>query len=66
MRINNLFDINPQYYTMEMLDALIQMCGRCTRSQKDSSTTYILDASALNAVLRYKNYLSKDFLDRFL
>lgn len=65
-RIKKLFDKNPQYYTMEMLDALIQMCGRCTRSQKDSSTTYILDASALNAVLRYKNYLSKDFLDRFL
>jgi Rad3-related DNA helicase len=65
-RIKKMFDKNPQYYAMEMLDALVQMCGRCTRSQKDSSITYILDASALNAVLRYKNYLPKDFLDRFL
>lgn len=65
-RIKKLFDKNPHYYMIEMLDSFIQMCGRCTRSQEDSSITYVLDSSISSAVLKYKKHLPKDFLDRFM
>lgn len=65
-RIKKIFDKNPKYYIMKMLDTLIQMCGRCTRSKEDHSTTYILDGSAVKAVLSHKNQLPKHFLDRFM
>jgi ATP-dependent DNA helicase DinG len=65
-RIKKLFEKNPKYYVMKMLDTLIQMCGRCTRSKKDYSTTYILDGAATKAILSHKNQLPKHFLDRFM
>ena len=65
-RIKKIFDKNPQYYSMKMLDTLIQMCGRCTRSKKDYSITYILDGTIVKAVVNNKNNLPKYFLDRFM
>lgn len=65
-RIKKLFDKNPQYYSMKMLDTLIQMCGRCTRSKKDYSITYILDGTIVKAVVNNKSNLPKYFLDRFM
>jgi Rad3-related DNA helicase len=65
-RIKKLFDKNPSYYTMKMLDSLIQMSGRCTRSVEDYSVTYILDGSAVKAIKSNKTFLPKYFLDRFM
>lgn len=65
-RIKKIFDKNKKYYAMKMLDTLVQMCGRCTRSVKDYSTTYILDGSAFNSIIDNKRHLPKHFLDRFL
>lgn len=65
-RIKKQFDKNPEHYGMKMLDTLIQMCGRCTRSKKDHSVTYILDGSAVKAIMANKKFLPKYFLERFM
>jgi ATP-dependent DNA helicase DinG len=65
-RVKKIFDKSPRYYSMSMLDTLIQMCGRCTRSAKDHSVTYILDGAAVKAVTSNKSHLPKYFLDRFM
>lgn len=65
-RIKKMFDKNPQHYTMKMLDKLIQMCGRCTRSVDDYSVTYILDGVVADVIMREKNNLPKHFLDRLV
>lgn len=65
-RIKKMFDKNPKHYSMKMLDKLIQMSGRCTRSKDDYSITYILDAVAVESVMREKSHLPKHFLERFV
>ena len=65
-RIKKIFDKSPRYYSMSMLDTLIQMCGRCTRSKDDYSVTYILDGAAVKAITTNKTHLPKYFLDRFM
>ncbi len=65
-RIKRILDEFPDHYSMKMLDGLIQMAGRCTRSVDDYSETYILDGVATGAVLKEKRNLPKSFLDRFL
>ena len=65
-RIKTMFQKNPTHYTMKMLDKLIQMCGRCTRSKDDYSVTYILDGIIADVIMREKNHLPKHFLDRFV
>lgn len=57
---------DQEWYTDAMLSTLIQMCGRCNRTESDYSETYILDASILDAVLRNKEKLPKYFLERFV
>lgn len=64
-RIKKMFEKNPKLYSMKMLDKLIQMSGRCTRSMDDYSVTYILDGVAVDAIMREKNHLPKHFLERF-
>ena len=65
-RIKKIFDKNPRYYSMMMLDSIIQMSGRCTRSKDDHSVTYILDGAAVKAITSNKTHLPKYFLDRFM
>lgn len=65
-RIKKLFEKNKEHYSMKMLDSLIQMSGRCTRSLEDHSTTYILDGVAVKAIMNNKRNLPKHFLDRFV
>jgi len=65
-RIKKMFDKSPRHYSMSMLDTLIQMSGRCTRSKDDHSVTYILDGSAVKAITTNKDHLPKYFLDRFM
>jgi ATP-dependent DNA helicase DinG len=65
-RIKKIFDKNPSYYSMKMLDTLIQMSGRCTRSIEDHAITYILDGNAVNPIIQNKHLLPKSFLERLL
>jgi len=65
-RIKKMFEKSPKHYAMKMLDKLIQMSGRCTRSIEDYSITYILDAVAVNAVIKEKKHLPKHFLERVI
>mgnify|MGYP003337030516 CR=1 FL=1 len=59
-------DKNKKYYTMKMLDTLVQMCGRCTRSEQDYSTTYILDGVIHKNVVDNHKKLPKHFIERFV
>jgi Rad3-related DNA helicase len=63
-RIKQLFDIDKDWYENKMLNALVQACGRATRSKHDFSTTYILDGNSINALKRAKDKLPNSFIDR--
>ena len=63
-RVKKLFDEDPSWYKMRMFIALIQACGRCTRSAEDESVTYILDGLSANTIIDNKRILPKHFLDR--
>lgn len=63
-RIKKKFDYSPDQYSFYMLNALVQMAGRCTRSKEDYSITYILDGNATKAITTNKNALPKHFLNR--
>jgi len=64
-RIKRLFKEFPKRYAMKMLDNVIQMSGRCTRSIDDYSITYILDGTLVSAIQRENSHLPKHFLERF-
>ena len=49
-----------------MLSNVVQQCGRGIRSKQDYCTTYILDSSISDAIIRSKKYLPKYFLERFV
>ena len=63
-RVKKKAKINNDWYNIEMLRALIQSCGRSTRSEDDYSDTYILDESFLTYIKRYQKLLPKSFLQR--
>jgi Rad3-related DNA helicase len=63
-RIKKKFDSNPAQYSYYMLNTLVQMSGRCTRSKDDFSITYILDGNATKAIMQNKSLLPKYFLKR--
>lgn len=62
--IKKLFDLDKEWYENKMLNALVQACGRATRSKNDFSTTYILDGNVVNVIKRAKHKLPKSFIDR--
>jgi Rad3-related DNA helicase len=63
-RIKKLFDIDKSWYENKMLNAIVQACGRATRSKHDYSTTYILDGNIVNVLQRTKEKLPHHFIDR--
>lgn len=65
-RIKTLANRDFEWYQMKMWVRLIQMCGRCTRSMEDYSSTYIFDKSFINAVKRYEDRLPTWFKDRLI
>ena len=65
-RVKRKFDNDKEWYTDAMLSTLVQMCGRCNRTESDYSETFILDGLILDAVLRNKEKLPKYFLERFV
>jgi Rad3-related DNA helicase len=64
-RIKRIFEQDKVWYTNSMLNGLVQMCGRCTRSESDFSNTYILDGNIEQIILMNRNKLPKYFLERF-
>jgi Rad3-related DNA helicase len=63
-RVKYLFEQDKDWYENKMLNAVVQASGRATRSAKDYSVTYILDATFVNTIKRSKNKLPKHFIDR--
>lgn len=63
-RIKQLFDKDKQWYENQMLNTLVQMCGRATRSKQDYSTTYILDGNIFKVIPRVVGKLPSHFVDR--
>ena len=63
-RIKRKFTVDKEWYENTMLNNLVQMCGRTTRSKNDFSSTYLLDGHAPRIITNCKNKLPKYFLDR--
>lgn len=63
-RIKKLFEEDKDWYQMKMLINLVQMCGRCTRSKEDSSTTFILDGQTIDVLKKNWNKLPNYFKSR--
>ena len=63
-RIKKLADRDSQWYQNQMLNALVQMCGRTTRSKQDYSTTYILDGNGFKILPQVKDRLPEHFFER--
>lgn len=66
IRVERLMKEDFDWYQNKMLCSLIQACGRGVRSKKDHCTTFIMDASIIENIIRGKHKLPKYFLDRFL
>lgn len=65
-RIKILSKRDFDWYQMKMWITMIQMCGRCTRSKEDHSSTYIFDKSFLTAIARYDDKLPLWFKNRLV
>lgn len=63
-RIKRIFDSDKIWYSNAMLNNLVQMCGRCTRSEEDFSETYILDGNIVDVLMRNSKKLPKYFIER--
>ena len=63
-RIKTLFDRDKLWYTDQMLTALVQSAGRCTRHINDHSETFILDGQILQVLKSNWNRLPQSFKDR--
>lgn len=63
-RIKKIFDIDKEWYENQMLNILVQMCGRATRSKNDFSNTYILDGNSFRVLPRVKDKLPNHFFSR--
>lgn len=64
-RIKTLMETNFNWYQRKMLSTLVQMSGRCTRSEDDESTTYIVDGAIEQVITRNWKKLPLFFRDRF-
>jgi Rad3-related DNA helicase len=65
-RIKTLFELDKDYYQMKMLINLMQMAGRCTRSEEDHADTFILDGQASDVLKKNWAKLPKFFKDRIV
>lgn len=63
-RVKRLCDEDKDWYMDKMLSNFIQMCGRTIRSAKDTSRTYVLDATLTRKLIEMKDRIPKYFLDR--
>jgi len=63
-RIKRLADMDSDWYQNQMLNTLVQMCGRATRSKQDHSSTYILDGNGYKVLPYVKDKLPEHFFER--
>jgi Rad3-related DNA helicase len=63
-RIKRLSKEDYQWYVNKTLSTVVQMAGRCTRSETDAAKTYIVDGSIASLLQRNWNKLPKYFRDR--
>lgn len=63
-RIKRLSKEDYKWYLNKTLSSLVQMAGRCTRTDTDKAVTYIVDGAAANLLKRNWNKLPKYFRDR--
>jgi Rad3-related DNA helicase len=63
-RIKKLFEVDKDWYENQMLNTLVQMCGRATRSKQDYSNTYILDGNSFRVLPKVKYKLPEHFFTR--
>ena len=63
-RIKHKFKTDKEWFANKTLSALVQMCGRATRSKDDYAITYILDANAIRLIQLNKDKLPDYFIDR--
>ena len=65
-RVSKKAALDSDWYTMEMLRILIQMCGRSTRSKEDYSVTYVLDNAFYYYMYNNIKYFNKSFTKRII
>lgn len=65
-RISKMFKLDKQWYANQMLNKLIQACGRGVRTKNDECVTYILDGAITYNVIQNKSILPKYFIERFI
>ncbi len=65
-RVSILFKRDKDWYLMKMLIALVQMCGRCTRSKTDEADTFILDGQTFEVLKRNWDKLPQWFKSRLI
>lgn len=63
-RVARKNELNNDWYVSEMLRTVVQAAGRSTRNEDDWSKTYVLDNSFYYFVVKYRRWLSKNFLQR--
>lgn len=63
-RIKKKTELNGDWYTNKVFVAIMQAAGRSTRHEKDSSVTYILDASFPYFFNKWKAKLPSWFVER--
>ena len=64
IRTKNKVELEPQWYSNNMWNKILQASGRSTRHEKDYSVTYILDASYTYFEKQWKAKLPKWYKDR--
>lgn len=63
-RIKRLCNEDKQWYINKTLNTIVQMCGRCTRTDTDEAVTYIIDGSIKQLLIDNWTKLPKHFRDR--
>ncbi|AEO93344.1 DNA helicase [Bacillus phage G] len=63
-RVARKNELNNDWYVAEMLRTVVQAAGRSTRNENDWSVTYVLDSSFYYFIVKYRRWLSKNFLQR--
>jgi Rad3-related DNA helicase len=61
-RVERMMKLDPNWYINKMLCSLIQSCGRGIRSSSDYCTTYILDASIAEILIKNKHKIDEFFI----
>ena len=64
VRIKKKCNEDYEWYIDRMLSTLIQMSGRCNRTESDYCVTYALDSNIIQTIKRYSDKLPKYFLKR--